>query len=212
MTQCTTKTQALVAGCLGIPRSKVNVKVKRIGGAFGGKEVRSTYTSGVLAIAATILKRPIKWLLTRGEDMQITGGRHPFLHKWKAAVHKSTGRIQGLSVKMFANGGNTASTTEDVMNRGIMHVCNAYKISAVQVEGYLCYTNLPSNTAYRGFGAPQTMMVIETVMDAASKALCLPREELQFQNLMESGMHTHYGQLVPHCRLKEMFEDVMNRR
>ena len=165
MTQCVAKTQSLVAFTLGIPQSKVNVKVKRIGGAFGGKEVRSTYMSAGLAVAAVKLKRPIRWRIGRAEDMRITGGRHPFRTDWTIVADVHTGKLIAFDATMYNNGGNTSSATPEVMTRALMHICNAYHVPNVRVIGKCVATHIVSNTAYRGFGAPQAMLVIENAME-----------------------------------------------
>ncbi len=208
MTQCVTKTQNQVAQVLGIPASKVTVKVKRIGGAFGGKEVRTTYTSATLAVAATALRRPIRWRVDREEDMKITGGRHPYRAEWRVSFD-GNGAIQALDVKLFSNGGCSDAVTSDAMTRSLMHITNAYKLPAVRVRGVLCRTNIVSNTAFRGFGAPQAMLVVDTVLEAVAQHVGVSVDVLRERHLIQPLSVTHYGQLVEHCKLPMMWKDLV---
>ena len=208
MTQCVTKTQNQVAQVLGIPASRVTVKVKRIGGAFGGKEVRTTYTSATLAVPATILRRPVRWAIDREEDMKITGGRHPYRAEWRVSFDHN-GSIHALDVRLYSNGGCSESVTSDAMTRSLMHITNAYKIPSVRVRGFLCKTNIVSNTAFRGFGAPQAMLVVDTVLEAIAQHLSISVDVLRERHLMQPNSVTHYGQQVEHCKLPFMWKELV---
>ena len=114
-----------------------------------------------------------------------------------------------IDVKLYSNGGCTDSATSQVMNRALLHITNAYKIPAVRVEGILCLTNIQSNTAFRGFGAPQAMLVMETIVEAVAHNLQLPVESVQRSHLFKQSDKTHYGQKLQHCRLSEMWNRIM---
>jgi xanthine dehydrogenase/oxidase len=153
-TQCVMKTQNSVAGVLGVPACKVVVKVKRIGGAFGGKEVLTVAMAAAAAVAARELNRPVRMLLTRKQDMSISGQRHPFLFRYKAGF-SAEGRLVALDASLYNNGGHSISVTREVMDRALFHSINSYTVDNLRVKGYCCRTNLPNFTAYRGFGATQ---------------------------------------------------------
>ena len=194
-TQCITKSQNAVAGSIGVPNNKVSIKVKRIGGGFGGKETLSTFTAARLSVAAHILKKPVKSLISREEDMRISCGRHPFLGDWKVSFEKD-GTINAVDIVLYNNGGHTDSCSKDTMDRGLCHAHNSYKFEHFSVKGFPCRTNLFSNTAFRGFGAPQSMMVMETIIDQVAKACGLDNEVVREKNMMKNGDRQPYGQVV----------------
>eukprot|EP00931_Biecheleriopsis_adriatica_P041469 TRINITY_DN23695_c0_g1_i1.p1 TRINITY_DN23695_c0_g1~~TRINITY_DN23695_c0_g1_i1.p1 ORF type:complete len:1513 (-),score=324.42 TRINITY_DN23695_c0_g1_i1:62-4153(-) len=207
-TQCVQKTQRVVASCLGVPCSKVVVKVKRMGGGFGGKETLSTYMAPGITTLAARAKRPVRIALSREQDMQISGKRHPFLFKYKAGFSK-TGILEVMDVELSNNGGNTNEITREVMDRALFHAVNAYNVQcAFRAKGYCYKSNIPSNTAFRGFGATQVMLMTETIMEHASKVLQIDHLDLVERNLIQSGMRLPYGQIVPRSPLKEMWKKL----
>lgn len=163
-TQSPSETQLVVADVLGIDMNKITCKVKRMGGGFGGKEYRCHPLTTACAVAANKTMRPVRIMLDRDEDMLFSGHRHPFLSRYTVGFDKD-GRIKALEVDLYANGGCTMDISFAVVERGMFHVQNAYKIDDILVRGHVCKTNLPSNTAFRGFGAPQAMIVIENIVD-----------------------------------------------
>ncbi|KAI0235300.1 Xanthine dehydrogenase/oxidase [Lamellibrachia satsuma] len=159
-----------VAGALGVPSNRIVCKAKRLGGGFGGKEADGTMFALPLAVAANKLQRPVRISLDRDEDMIISGSRHPFLGRYKAGFSKD-GLIQALEVDLYCNGGFATGLSPAVMERAVLHVENSYKIPNVTVRGYLCQTNLPSNTVFRGSGAPQSFLICENWMEQAAQKL-----------------------------------------
>uniref|UniRef100_A0A3Q2GVY3 Xanthine dehydrogenase/oxidase n=1 Tax=Equus caballus TaxID=9796 RepID=A0A3Q2GVY3_HORSE len=117
-TQNTTKTQAFVAKVLGVPANRILIRVKRLGGGFGGKEIRSTLVSTAVAVGAYKTGCPVRCMLDRDEDMLITGGRHPFLARYKVGFMK-TGRIVALEVDHYSNAGNTLDLSEAVRRKNM---------------------------------------------------------------------------------------------
>ena len=152
-TQCVTKTAKCVAGCLGVAESKVRCVVKRLGGGFGGKETLSIYRSGAIAVAAARLRRAVRWVATREEDMAISGQSHPFKGEWDVGFDEK-GKILAVDVKLINGGGATICCSDVVMDRGLAHFANAYSFPVIRCVGKLAWTHLPSNTAFRGFGVP----------------------------------------------------------
>ncbi|CAH2255899.1 xanthine dehydrogenase oxidase [Pelobates cultripes] len=192
-TQNTTKTQSFAADAIGVPSSRIVVRVKRMGGGFGGKESRSTIISTAVAVAAHTTGRPVRCMLDRDEDMLITGGRHPYLGHYKVGFMKS-GKVTALEVSFYSNAGNTLDLSEAVMDRTLFHMTNSYKIPNIRGTGYVCRTNLPSNTAFRGFGGPQAMMIAECWMNDVAQICSLPPEDVRKLNLFNEGDLTHYNQ------------------
>jgi len=115
-TQNPTKTQYVVSNVLGTPATRTVVRTKRIGGGFGGKETRSIFISAAAAVAAQVTGKPVRMVLDRNVDMLITGGRHPFLGKYKVGFTKE-GRLQAADIQLFANGGCSIDLSIGVLDR-----------------------------------------------------------------------------------------------
>ncbi|XP_073318733.1 xanthine dehydrogenase/oxidase isoform X2 [Pagrus major] len=237
-TQSASKTQSLVAKALGIPANRVVVRVKRMGGGFGGKESRTTILSTVVAVAANKyvcqschirasyfemkckcchflccgvrLKRPVRCMLDRDEDMLITGGRHPFYGKYKVG-YLNSGKVVALDVSYYSNVGNSMDLSLSVMERALFHMENSYSVANVRGHGYLCRTNLPSNTAFRGFGGPQGMMVAENWMMDVAQSLGRPAEEVRRLNLYVEGESTPYNQILDQFTLDRCWDECLSR-
>lgn len=191
------ETQEFVAQVTGVPSSRVNARVKRMGGAFGGKESRSVQLACLLAVAAKQTKRPIRCMLNRDEDMMTTGQRHPIQARWKVGV-KSDGKLIALEADMYNNAGFSQDMSGAVMGRCLSHFDNCYEIPNALLRGHVCKTNTHSNTAFRGFGGPQAMFFAETYMTAISEGLNIPIDELRLKNLYRQGDHTPFLQKIDH--------------
>src|SRR5262249_4304039 len=159
-TQHPSETQNVVARLLGIARNHVTVECLRMGGAFGGKEVQANPWAAVGALGAWKTKRPVRVRLPRVLDMALTGKRHPLLARYRAGFDDA-GRIESLAVSLFSDGGWSLDLSDPVIWRAMFHIDNAYHLPAVDVTGHVCRTNKTSQTAFRGFGGPQGMLVIE---------------------------------------------------
>ncbi|KAI7791254.1 aldehyde oxidase 6 [Triplophysa rosa] len=190
-TQHPTMTQEAVAETLGIPSNRVSCHVKRVGGAFGGKVTKTSVLASITAVAAWKTGRAVRCVLERGEDMLITGGRNPVWGKYKVGFMKN-GRIAAADFQYYANGGNTGDESVLVVEKILLHLDNAYNIPNLRGQSVACRTNLPSNTAFRGFGVPQCMLVIENMIsDVALKLGRLP-EEIREINMYKEVSLTHY--------------------
>ncbi|XP_072309679.1 xanthine dehydrogenase/oxidase [Eucyclogobius newberryi] len=209
-TQCPSKTQSLVAKALGIASNRVHVRVKRMGGGFGGKESRTTILSTVVALASHRLRRPVRCMLDRDEDMLVTGGRHPFYAKYKVGFSDS-GRVLALDVTYYSNAGNSLDLSLSVMERALFHMENSYLIPNVRGQGVLCRTNLPSNTAFRGFGGPQGMMVCEDWISAIALRLGRASEQIRELNLYSEGDQTPYNQVLENFTLRRCWDECLDR-
>lgn len=194
-TQHPSETQAIVARVLGIEENRVTVECIRMGGAFGGKELQANPWAAVAALGTWKTHRPVRVRLPRHLDMELTGKRHPFLARYTAGCD-TQGRLRGLIVDFYSDGGWSLDLSVPVLWRAIFHVDNAYYVPAVDVTGYVCRTHKTSQTAFRGFGGPQGMLVIEDVLDRIARSLGIPADVVRERNFYREGASTHYGMVV----------------
>ena len=196
-TQHPGEVQHWVAHALGIDNHRVVVECRRLGGGFGGKETQAGHMAVWAAIAAHKLKKPIKVRLDRDEDFMITGKRHPFAYDYTVGFD-DTGRISGLKMTMLANCGFSADLSGPVADRAIFHLDNAYFLSDVEITSYRLKTNTQSHTAFRGFGGPQGMVVIESIMGDIARKLGRDALDVRLRNLygVSERNITHYQMLI----------------
>ena len=196
-TQHPGEVQHWVAHALGIDQHAVRVECRRMGGGFGGKETQAGQLAVWSAIAAHKLKCPIKLRLDRDDDFLVTGKRHPFAYDYTVGFDDS-GRITGLKLMMAANCGFSADLSGPVADRAVFHVDNAYFLEDVEIASYRCKTNQQSNTAFRGFGGPQGMIVTETILGDIARHLQLDPLAVRRRNLygLDERNVTHYGMQV----------------
>ncbi|HYQ85946.1 MAG TPA: xanthine dehydrogenase molybdopterin binding subunit [Bacteroidota bacterium] len=209
-TQHPSETQALIAELLGLGKNEVVVEVRRMGGAFGGKETQANHTACWAALLCKATKRPVKIRLFRDDDMKITGKRHRFLTRYEAGFDDE-GRIKAVKFELNSDGGATVDLSFAIMQRAMLHVDNAYYIPNLSVIGRVWKTNLPSNTAFRGFGGPQGMAAIETVIDRIARMLKKDPAEIRLRNFygLNRNNVTHYGETVEHNRLQMIYKQLM---
>ena len=194
-TQHPTETQEVVARVLGVEKHRVTVQCTRMGGAFGGKETQANAWAAVAALASRKLNRPALVRLTRYQDMVATGKRHPFLARFRVGFEPS-GRITALLLELFSDGGFSLDLSSPVLFRAMFHVDNCYFLPNVQIDGRICRTNTASNTAFRGFGGPQGMLVIEEILDRVARHLALAPDVVRERNFYRAGDTAHYGQEI----------------
>ena len=196
-TQHPGEVQHWVAHALGIDNHKVVVECRRMGGGFGGKETQAGHLAVWAAIAAHKLKRPIKLRLDRDDDFMITGKRHPFAYDYTVGFD-DTGRVTGLKMTMLANCGFSADLSGPVADRAVFHLDNAYFLSDVAITSYRLKTHTQSHTAFRGFGGPQGMIVIENIMGDIARTLRLDPLDVRKRNLygVTERNVTHYQMLI----------------
>ena len=162
-TQHPSETQQIIAKMLNQKSNSVTVLVRRIGGGFGGKET-NFLTSSICALLAKKTNKPVKLRLDRDDDIIITGKRHDFYSEYEVGFNDS-GIIQGLKIKLASRCGMSPDLSGAINERALLHIDNAYYLSNLQVQNYLCKTNTVSSTAFRGFGGNQGMMAIENIVD-----------------------------------------------
>lgn len=204
-TQAPTAVQRTVARVLGVPMHKVEVDVTRLGGGFGGKEDQASAWAALTALAAFLLKRPVKLALHRMDDMRMTGKRHPYSSDYKIGLDKDL-KIVAYTATFHQNAGASADLSPSVLERTCFHATNSYHVPNVEVTAYSCRTHLPPNTAFRGFGGPQGMFVIEAAIAQAAEALGVPAREIQRRNLLQEGDEFPYGQITDRVLARPAWE------
>lgn len=210
-TQHPSETQEIVAHVLGLDNHEVTVQCLRMGGGFGGKEMQPHGFAAIAALGATLTGRPVRLRLTRNQDITISGKRHPYHASWDVSFDDD-GRLQALRATVTSDGGWSLDLSEPVMQRTLCHIDNAYWIPNVEVNGRIAQTNKTSQTAFRGFGGPQGMLVIEDILGRCAPLLGLDPTELRARNLYAPGQSTPYGQPVRHAeRLTTIWQQVHQR-
>ncbi|WP_343692187.1 molybdopterin cofactor-binding domain-containing protein [Chitinophaga sp.] len=194
-TQGPTAVQRTIARVLGIPMHRLEVVVTRLGGGFGGKEDQANTWAALCALAAHVLNKPVKYALHRMEDMAMTGKRHPYMADFKIGLDDAL-KILAYEVTFFQNAGASADLSPAVLQRTLFHCTNAYYIPNVTATAFSCRTHLPPNTAFRGFGGPQGMYVIEAAIAAAAAGLHIDKTLIQRANLIRTNEAFPYGQLA----------------
>ena len=192
-TQGPTAVQRTAARVLGFSMNQIEVDTTRLGGGFGGKEDQATTWGVMCALAAYHLKKPVKYSLHRMEDMRMTGKRHPYSSDFKIGLNKDL-KIIAYEATFYQNAGAAADLSPAVMERTLFHCTNSYFVPNVKATAYSCRTHLPPNTAFRGFGGPQGMFVIEAAIAKAAEQLNIPASEIQQRNLLQTGDEFPYGQ------------------
>jgi xanthine dehydrogenase large subunit len=209
-TQHPSETQLVVARILGVASNRVVVTCLRMGGGFGGKESQANPYAAVAALAARKTGRPVRVKLNRQHDMILTGKRHGFLGQYQVGFN-SDGKITALTVDLYADGGWSLDLSPPVLLRAMLHVDNAYYIPHMEVRGHIVKTNKVSNTAFRGFGGPQGMVVIEEIIDRVARFLKLPPELVRERNFYHGSGETnttHYGQEIGDNRIARVWAEA----
>ena len=181
-TQHPGEVQHWVAHALDLDNHAVRVECRRMGGGFGGKETQAGHLAVWAAVAAHKFKAPVKLRLDRDDDFMVTGKRHPFAYEYTAGFD-DTGRLTALQLQMAANCGFSADLSGPVADRAIFHSDNAYFLENVAIASYRCKTHTQSHTAFRGFGGPQGVIVIETIMGDIARHLQMDALDVRMRNL-----------------------------
>ncbi|GAB4018029.1 xanthine dehydrogenase molybdopterin binding subunit [Spirosoma migulaei] len=192
-TQGPTAVQRAVSKSSGLPMHQIDVDVTRLGGGFGGKEDQANMWAALCALAAHVLRKPVKYALHRMEDMAMTGKRHPYSSDFKLGLDKDL-KMVAYEATFYQNAGAAADLSPAVMERTLFHCTNTYFVPNVTATAYSCRTNLPPNTAFRGFGGPQGMFVIEAAIAKAAEELGIDAAVIQAKNLQKTGDEFPFGQ------------------
>ncbi|MFD5764362.1 xanthine dehydrogenase molybdopterin binding subunit [Streptomyces sp. NPDC127049] len=211
-TQHPSETQEIVAHVLGLHSHEVTVQCLRMGGGFGGKEMQPHGFAAVAALGARLTGRPVRVRLNRTQDLTMSGKRHGFHAEWKIGFD-AQGRIQALDATLTADGGWSLDLSEPVVARALCHIDNTYWIPHARVAGRVARTHKVSNTAFRGFGGPQGMLVIEDILGRCAPLLGLDPMELRERNFYRpgQGQTTPYGQPVTQAeRISALWRQVQD--
>jgi xanthine dehydrogenase molybdopterin binding subunit/xanthine dehydrogenase small subunit len=210
-TQHPSEIQTIVAEVVGIPRHLVTVETPRMGGGFGGKETQGNLWAALAALAARKTGLPVRVQLDRDLDMRITGKRHPFHAEFDVGFDEE-GKFVGCRVMLLSDGGWSLDLSQPVADRALYHLDNAYYIPAVEFSGRVVKTHAASNTAFRGFGGPQGMLVIEEIIARMARRLGRAPEAIRRANLYQgegATNTTHYGQDIENNRLSRIWDELL---
>jgi len=203
-----TEGQKLVAKVLKIPMNKVTVEVRRMGGAFGGKETNANQWACIAALLARKTKRPVKIRLARADDIRVTGKRHDFLSRYEVGFD-SKGVIAGLDLELSAGCGMSPDLSDSIVDRAMFHADNAYYLGNARVVGHRVKTNTVSNTAFRGFGGPQGMIAVENIIDEIAREVGRDPLDVRKDNFYSAEGErdtTHYGQKIEQHQIADIVD------
>lgn len=199
------ETQHVVAEALGLSLHQVVCVVKRMGGGFGGKESQAAPFAAMAALVAQKMNRPARLILSKDDDMMMTGKRHPFKNFYDVAFDND-GHILGLKAHLYADGGAYADLSSSILDRALFHIDGAYYLPNAHIEGHVVRTNTYSNTAFRGFGGPQGSMTIESIIEEIATYLKIDALTIRERNCYRPENNvTHYGQKLENTPLQELF-------
>ena len=203
--------QKFAAQVLGLPMNAIEVEVPRLGGAFGGKEEQAKPWALLAALGAYVSGRPVKLVLNRQEDMAWTGKRHPYHARYRLGARKD-GSLCAYDVQFLQDGGSVADLSTAILERTLFHATNAYALENVRITAASCHTNRPSNTAFRGFGAPQAIMTLECALDHLAQSMGKPRWQLQQAHLLAPGYGFSYGMTVTTDALQQCWQRLWQEK
>jgi xanthine dehydrogenase molybdopterin binding subunit len=210
-TQHPSEVQAIVSHVLDLPRNRVVVEAPRMGGGFGGKETQGAPWAAICALAAWKCRLPVRVQLDRDLDLALTGKRHPFYGRFEVGFDDD-GRIHGAKIELTSDGGFALDLSESISDRALFHLDNAYYLPQVRLQSRVAKTNTVSHTAFRGFGGPQGMVVIEEVLDRIARTLGLAPEVVRERNLYRGSgesNRTHYGQDLGDERIPAIWSSLL---
>ncbi|XP_048342384.1 aldehyde oxidase 3-like [Sphaerodactylus townsendi] len=209
-TQDTSNVQQLVASTLGIQSNRINCQMTRAGGAFGGKMTKPSFFAAAAAVATHKTGCPVRFVMERDDDMFITGGRSPFLGKYKVGF-MNDGKIKAVDLEYYVDGGCTKDMSDMVIEYVVLKSFNAYDIPNFRCRGRACKTNLPSNTAFRGFGFPQTGFAAEVWVEAVADELGLPHVTVREMNMYKTATTTPFKQEIDPQNLIVCWKECLKR-
>ena len=202
--------QKLVAEVLALAMHKVVVDTRRMGGGFGGKETQAAQWACLAALLAVRNQKAVKLRLARSDDMALTGKRHPFVNQAQVGFDDA-GRITAVSAELNGLCGSSADLSDAIVDRAMFHTDNAYYLPAATITGHRWFQNTVSNTAFRGFGGPQGMMLAEQMMDDVARTL--GKDPLLIRQTNLYGQHernlTPYHQIVKGVDLERIIDELV---
>ena len=208
-TQNPSETQHIVAHVLGLSSAQIDVEVRRMGGGFGGKETQSALIASVAALCAHKTGRPSKLRLDRDDDMVMTGKRHDFEIAYKAGFD-SNGVLSGAEIDLASRCGYSTDLSMAINDRAMFHCDNCYSLGVTKVTSHRLKTHTVSNTAFRGFGGPQGMIVAERLLDEIAFKVGRDPLDVRLDNLYRGPDRnvTHYHQTVEDMVAGDMMREL----
>ncbi|MDG5490229.1 xanthine dehydrogenase molybdopterin binding subunit [Psychroserpens sp. SPM9] len=206
-TQGPTAVQKTTAQVLGVAMHKIEVDVTRLGGGFGGKEDQATPWAVMAALATYHLNQSVKLILNRHDDLRMTGKRHPYESTYKIGLSKDL-KILAYQAEFLQNSGAAADLSPAIAERTLFHATNSYFVPNVETTVISCKTNLPPNTAFRGFGGPQGMFVIESAIAKAAHEIGVTPRQIQEVNLLDENDTFSYGQIAKQVEAKNTWNSA----
>lgn len=182
-----------IASALNLNEEDIRVINANIGGAFGGREDISLQIH--LALAAYVLKRPVKAVYSREESFIGHSKRHPFIMNYKTGVAKD-GKLMAMKAEIIGDTGAYASWATNVLRKAGVHASGPYYIPNVEVDCYAVYTNNPYAGAMRGFGATQPPIAYEQQMDILAEKIGMDPLSIRMANIFRKGSMTATGQVL----------------
>ncbi|WP_340155734.1 molybdopterin cofactor-binding domain-containing protein [uncultured Winogradskyella sp.] len=208
-TQGPTAVQKTIAKVLDVAMHKIEVDVTRLGGGFGGKEDQATPWAVMAALATYHLNQSVKLILNRHDDLRMTGKRHPYESTYKIGLSKDL-KILAYQTEFLQNSGAAADLSPAIAERTLFHATNSYYVPNVTTKVLSCKTNLPPNTAFRGFGGPQGMFVIESAIAKAASEISVSARQIQEANLLDENDTFSYGQIAKKVEAKNTWHSAKN--
>ncbi|MFS8068526.1 MAG: molybdopterin cofactor-binding domain-containing protein, partial [Byssovorax sp.] len=199
------------AMALGVPYHRIDVKIAPVGGGFGGKTEATKFIVGPTAVAAHVVKRPVRLVMPREDDTAMIGKRHAFYGQYQVAIDKGTlraedrGTLRGMQTKMWGDGGAFYDCSFIVSNCIQMRADNAYQVTHFENQMDLCRTNTAPSTAMRAFGDVQGKNIQENAIDDAAFSIGMLPEDVREKNLYQRGQVTPFGQALPDCYMREVW-------
>jgi xanthine dehydrogenase/oxidase len=211
-TQQPAAAQWTASAVLGIPAANIQVYVRRLGGGFGGKQFRPYMLSSATAVAAWKVRKPVKLVLTRNQDMATIGKRHPYRCTFDVS-YLPDGLLQGMRIDFVSNGGCTHDASFPVMDLSQQNGDSAYYVPTYRTTGTVTKTNLSSNTAFRSFGTVQAVLGVEEAIERVAHATGLLPEDVRRKNMYINAtktkwQDTHFGQELNYCNAAELFDHL----
>lgn len=206
-----------VAGALAVPSNKVDVRITRVGGGYGGKGPRSPWAAANAAIAARKIGRSVRLAVSRETDSATFGHESPLFGEYHMAIGTGRdgeglddphdrGRLMGMQADLYVDAGNTADCTPVVLDCVQLRFDNGYFIPNYRTAGKVCLTNTISNTSFRSLDAISGITILEDGLEAAAHEIGVLPEDVRTKNLYRLGDFTPYGEVLDYCYLDDVWE------
>src|SRR5579872_1324956 len=191
--QGSTYDHSQIAKVLNLPMEEVEIELASSGGAFGAKEELSIQAQ--TALAAYLLGRPVKVVLTRAESTQLHPKRHPMILKYTVGAD-AEGHLLAVRARILGDTGAYAGTGGKCLLRAACHSCGPYRVPHVDIESKAVFTNNPTSGAMRGFGTNQAHFAMEGIMDMLAEKIGVDGYDIRERNVLLPGDKFATGQIM----------------